>query len=110
MVYIREAHPSNGWQVPANRSAGIIFEQPTTLLEREEVAESCQLGLDISIPMLIDDMDNTAEEAYAAWPDRIYVVDTNGRIGYKGAPGPGGFNPRQMARELKNILNEHSTR
>lgn len=56
-------HPGDGWQVRANESQGIIFEQPVTLEERRDVAYTCQLGLDISIPMLIDDMDNTAEIA-----------------------------------------------
>lgn len=62
------------------------------------------MGLDISIPMLIDDMDNTAEIAYAAWPDRLYVVTKEGEIGYKGGVGPGGFRPREMEKALKNLI------
>ena len=104
MVYIREAHPSDGWQVGANRSEGIIFEQPATSDGRKAVAESCRLGLDISIPMLLDGMDNAVEKAYAAWPDRLYIVTADGLIGYKGEVGPGGFNPRQMERALTEIL------
>ena len=104
VVYIREAHPSDGWQVGANRAAGVIFNQPGTIQERVNVAESCQLALIISIPMLIDDIDNTAEQAYTAWPDRLYVVDKNGRIAYKGGPGPFGFKPREMEKALIRIL------
>ena len=103
-MYIREAHPSDGWQVGANRSEGVIYDQPTTEQERETVAESCRLGLDISIPMLIDDMDNTAELAFAAWPDRLYIVGKDGRIAYKGSPGPSGFKPREMEKALVDIL------
>ncbi len=104
VVYIREAHPSDGWQVGANKSQGIIFEQPMTLEERKDVAHTCQLGLDISIPILIDDIDNTVERAYAAWPDRLYVVSREGRIGYKGGVGPGGFKPQAMEKSLKNLV------
>ena len=103
-MYIREAHPSDGWQVSANRKEDIVFEQPETFESRTEVAEACQLGLEISIPMLIDGMDNGVETAYSAWPDRLYVVTSEGRIGYKGRMGPAGFKPREMERELRRIL------
>ena len=104
VVYIREAHPSDGWQVPSNTSEGVVFEQPTTFENRTEIAEACRLGLDISIPMLIDDMANTAEEGYSASPDRLYVVTRDGTIGYKGEMGPQGFDPREMELTLKKIL------
>ena len=104
MVYIREAHPSDGWQVSANRKEDFVFEQPETFESRTEVAEACHLGLEISIPMLIDGMDNGVEIAFSAWPDRLYVITAEGDIGYKGGMGPAGFKPREMERELRNIL------
>ena len=55
--------------------------------------------------MLIDTMDSTVEEAYSGWPDRIYIVTTEGKIGYKGDPGPGGFDPQDMERCLIKLLN-----
>jgi hypothetical protein len=105
-VYIREAHPSDGWQVPANETEAIIYLQPNTEEERALVAQSCQLGLDIGIPMLIDGMDNATEEAYSAWPDSLYVVGKDGVIAYKGDPGPGGFRPREMEQALADLLRE----
>ncbi|MAG13429.1 MAG: deiodinase [Spirochaetales bacterium] len=104
VVYIREAHPSDGWQVSSNKREGVVFEQPSTFESRTEIAEACQLGLDISIPMLVDDMTNTVEKAYSGWPDRLYVVSRDGTIGYKGGMGPQGFHPRDMERTLKSIL------
>ena len=32
----------------------------------------------------------------AAWLERIYIFDTNGRIAYKGDMGPFGFNPDEL--------------
>jgi len=42
-------------------------------------------------------MDNEAEEAYFAWPERLYVVDESGRVAYKGGVGPFGFKPAELA-------------
>jgi hypothetical protein len=33
-------------------------------------------------------MSNEAQDAYAAWPERLYVVAADGRIAYKGGRGP----------------------
>ena len=48
---------------------------------------------ELTIPCLVDDMDNTANKAYQAHPDRIYVVRTDGRIAIAAAQGPFGFAP-----------------
>ncbi len=91
VVYIREAHPSDEWQVPVNKTADVVFEQPTTEDERAEAASSCAIGLNLSIPTLIDEMSNAVDEAYAALPDRLYLVDAEGRVAYRSEPGPFGF-------------------
>ncbi len=39
---------------------------------------------------------------YAAWPERFYVIDTNGRIVYKGGMGPFYFDPD----EIDEVLGE----
>jgi hypothetical protein len=46
-------------------------------------------------------MDNQAEEAYAAWPERLYVIGADGTIAYKGAMGPKGFLPDEVDALLK---------
>lgn len=104
LVYIREAHPEDGRQTNANVLDQVIFRQPTDLGERTTVAKSCQEGLDLSLPMVIDGMDNAVEQAYSSWPDRLYVVGIDGKIAYKGGPGPGGFNPREMQATLEDLL------
>lgn len=91
VVYIREAHPTDGWQSLSNLLEDILIAQPQTFEDRVEAAHACTLGMDISIPTLIDDMSNEVNEAYAAHPDRLYLIDQAGTIVYQGGPGPFGF-------------------
>jgi type I thyroxine 5'-deiodinase len=68
-----------------------VFEQPKTEDERIEVASACALHLNLAMPMALDDMDNTVDTAYAALPERLYLIDGGGRIIYRSGPGPWGF-------------------
>jgi len=88
----------------ANQRQGIVFKQPTSDDERARVAQTCQKGLKISIPMLIDNMDNAVGLAYGAWPDRLYVIDKNGKVFYKGDMGPRGFKPTEMEQALDKMF------
>ena len=45
VVYIREAHPTDGWRMASNDKAGICVQQPRTLLERVAVAGQCCTAL-----------------------------------------------------------------
>lgn len=90
----------------ANVREGVVYKQPTNLAERREVASACAKALKLSIPMLIDDMANTANKAYAGWPDRLYVVGADGKLAYVSGPGPRGFNPREMEQALVKLLKQ----
>ena len=104
MVYIQEAHPSDGWQIPPNEQEGVVYEQPKTAAEREALAEACVLHLDLSIPTLVDEMTNAVDRAYAALPDRLYLVDADGRVAYKSGPGPWGFKPQELAAAIRGAV------
>jgi len=104
LVYIREAHPTDGWQVEANEREGVFFSQPKTLDERVAVAESCALRLELSIPTLVDDMDNATDHAYYALPDRLYLIGRDGRIAFRGAPGPWGFVAADLEAAIESYL------
>ena len=54
------------------------------------------------MPTVLDRHDNAVNAAYAGWPDRLYVVGVDGRIAYKGGPGPGGFRPAEVEAWLRN--------
>jgi Iodothyronine deiodinase len=93
MVYIKEAHPEDGWQVRQNQQEGISVKDPRTFAERAKVAEKACSLLKIKLPCLVDGMNDAANKAYGAWPDRIYLVDREGRLAVVGDQGPAGFSP-----------------
>jgi hypothetical protein len=68
------------------------------------VAGICVRNLSIELPALIDEPDNRVERDYTGWPDRLYVVDRDGRISYKSAAGPFGFKPAEVAAVLARLL------
>jgi hypothetical protein len=37
-------------------------------------------------------------------PDRLYVIDRNGRVAYKSGRGPRGFKPQEMQQALMLLL------
>lgn len=68
------------------------------------MAAACVLHLDLSIPTLIDDMSNVVDDAYAASPDRLYLVGAEGRIACKSAPGPMGLKPDELEAGIIQML------
>lgn len=96
VVYIREAHPEEGWVVSPNRDEDIMVNDPTTDDERVEVAQACALSLKIRMPVVVDEVDDQIASAYGALPDRLYLIDRNGQVAFQGAPGPWGFDPAAL--------------
>lgn len=103
-MYIREAHPADGWQVQANVREGILVEDPKTLESRAKVAREFASQFKVSLPILVDTIDNTLEKGYTTWPDRIYIVDERGNIAYKEGPGPRGFKVSEVPPVLDSLL------
>jgi hypothetical protein len=101
VIYIREAHPDDGWRVPENLRQDIRFREPRSAAERTAVASLCQLNLDLQMPMLVDSIDNTVEEQYIALPMRLYLIGKEGKIVYTGERGPFGFNPDTWEAAIK---------
>ena len=104
LIYIREAHPANGWQVPNNLIEDIIYNEPTTDEERTAVASACQISLDIDMPMLVDTIDNDIDEKYVGLPMRQFLIDADGTIAYAGGKGPFGWNDLDFETALKTLL------
>lgn len=103
-VYIKEAHPEDEWQMDDNVEDKILYTQPTTFEERLKVARAFVDEMGVESRTLVDDIRNTANACYAASPERIYVIGTDGRIMYKGGMGPFYFEPE----EVKKLLDEHN--
>ena len=106
-AYIKEAHPEDsdgGYRSERNANLGIVIDQPTNIDQRAEAAEVCVLALNLEIPMLLDDMTNQIEKAYRAWPDRLFALDTGGRIAYHSAQGPQGFYPEDWETAIQRLI------
>ena len=103
-VYIREAHPEDGWILPENRRSKLAVTDPKTDGERQTVASSCASNLRMKMPMVFDGVDNAVASAYGGWPDRLYLVSRHGRIAFQGGEGPFGFKPEELAKAIDKEL------
>jgi hypothetical protein len=97
IVYIREAHPEDGWVLADNRREQIALADPTTLDERADAAEACVLRLRTRIPVALDGLDDAVALAYGGWPDRLYLIGRDGNVVFQGGEGPFGFKPEELA-------------
>ena len=109
MVYITEAHPSDVWQMESNVKEKVVFASPHDEEERAFVAGACMRKLGIEIPAVLDEFGNSTERAYTGWPDRIYLIDSHGRIAYKSRPGPFGFLPDELSAALARVAKTEVT-
>ena len=81
----------------------MLFKSPTTDAERADTAEACVIKLAVRLPALLDGIDNHVERLYSGWPDRLYLVGTDGKIRYKSAPGPFGFSTDELEAALQQL-------
>jgi alkylhydroperoxidase family enzyme len=99
-VYVREAHPTTGWRMESNDKEGVCFAQPTTDEERIAIARQCKSTLKMTIPLVVDGMDDRVGHLYSGMPDRLYVIGRDGKVVYKSGRGPFGFTPAEMEQAL----------
>lgn len=101
VIYIREAHPQDGWIMPSDVTPDI--NDPTTIEERRRVAGECEAAMEHGIRTYVDEMDDAVMIAYAAWPERLYLVGTDGRVAYQGGLGPFGFEPGELGQAIVDL-------
>ena len=100
LVYIREAHPTDSnWP-----DDSIQLNDPRTLHERLSAASLCGEKLDLTLPTVVDDLDDKANQMYSAWPERIYIVSQGGIIHYRGGLGPWGCKTEEAEASLITLL------
>lgn len=104
VVYIQEAHPIDAWQLDDNVKDDVLVASTKSDAERANVAGVCLTKLGIELPAVVDEADNRVERAYTGWPDRLYVIDRDGRVAYKSAAGPFGFKPAEVEASLKRLV------
>ncbi|HWB12802.1 MAG TPA: deiodinase family protein [Pirellulales bacterium] len=106
-VYVREAHPTDGWRMDSNSAVGIDLAQPKTYEERLAVAQRCQATLKYSMPLVVDEINDPVGNAYSGMPGRFYVIDGEGKVAYKSGRGPFGFKPGELEQALvMTLLNQ----
>jgi hypothetical protein len=115
MIYIREAHPVDGWWFGGGVQGRLIermypkastdLYDPTTIEERREAAGQCEEALKYGVRTYVDDMDDAVSKSYAAHPTRLYLVDVEGMVNYAGGLGPFGFKPAEFKGAIESYLN-----
>jgi len=92
IVYIREAHAADGdW--PMSYAITEQIKEPTTFPERCALTEHLIEQGKLTVPSLVDGMDNAANDAYSAHPTRAFLVRKDGRLAVAGDEGPWGLKP-----------------
>jgi type I thyroxine 5'-deiodinase len=89
--------------VPNNLRDKVIHTSPANLAERAALADLCVTRLSIELPAVVDDFDDTTDTSYTGWPERLYLVDRDGRVAYKSRPGPFGFKPADLEAALERL-------
>lgn len=92
-IYIKEAHTEDEFKSAINEKTRICYRQPQTLTECLMIANDFVTRFSYRMPLVVDPIENPAEQAYAAWPERLYVIDQTGHVAYKGGKGPFKFDP-----------------
>ncbi len=114
-IYIREAHPKDGWWLGnrfTKKLIGTIFtdkastehNDPKTIEERRAVAGECETALQYGIKTYVDEMDDAVNKAYAAWPTRLYLIGLDGKVVYAGGQGPIGLKPKELKAAMDAYL------
>ena len=84
----------------SNDMRGVKIAQPRTLDERAAVAERCSSTLKMSMPLVVDTLDDTAGHAYSGMPSRLYLIDRQGKVVFQSGRGPFGFRPAELEQAM----------
>ena len=104
MVYVREAHPVDGWKMESNTRCRVSLKQPTTLTERIAACEQFRERLLPTVPVVVDQIPDLVGHLYSGMPARLYVIDKEGLVAYKSGRGPFGFRVGEMEQALAMSL------
>ena len=103
-IYVAEAHATDGWQMGSNVEEDVLIANHVTIEDRFAAARSGVERLGLTTPVLVDAMHDAVSNAFAAWPERIYVATADGLIAHAGGPGPFEFDPDAAAAALDELL------
>ncbi len=112
LVYTREIHPTRAKpskEVLEKQAAGKVRDPKTvaqhgSIKDRVIAADACMKGLKMTIPTLLDNMENTFTKTYAGMPAGTAVVDINGKIAYWNHGAPNGARPKNAKSVLDKLI------
>ena len=106
LVYVREAHACDEWEMEDNTKAGVRVVQPASDADRRAAAAAFAAHVRTTMPVVVDRVDDAVGVPWGAWPERLYVLDAAGRVIYRGGPGPFEFRPEEVAEVLRGLPRE----
>jgi peroxiredoxin len=83
--------------MPENEKEDVCYTQPRSTPQRLAIARDFVKRFGYPLPMVVDPIENRANQIYAGWPERLVIIDEQGRVAYKGKPGPFGYHPEEVA-------------
>jgi len=96
VVYIEEAHPTDGWTFPGN----YLINQHRTIKDRLAAAATLTASpLPGNMTVVADSMTGEMNNAYGGLYERLYVIHS-GTVSYQGQQGPFGFRLGDVANWL----------
>ena len=104
MVYIREAHALDSRR-PSRPAREKDISEHENFDQRCTTAKMLFDDEKLTIPCLIDTMDNSTDKAYSAKPDRAFLIGMDGKLAVAGGRGPRGFKP--ALDDIKEWLDKH---
>lgn len=97
VVYIAEAHSTDGWAFSNN----IDIKEHKSLEDRLSAAQILVQKKPLC-PVVVDVMSDTTGVKYGALPERLYILQA-GKIVYKGEKGPWGYKPEEVRSFLQKM-------
>ena len=79
-------------------------EDPCTAPERHALALMATRELGLTLPAVVDDMQDSVSHAYHGWPERLYLVGEDGDVVFRCGPGPFGYDPEGLEGAIRKML------
>ncbi len=103
-IYIQEAHATDG----RRPSKTVKIPLHKTIKDRTTAATGCSTASGLTIPVLIDDMKDSASTAYSALPERFFILGADEKVAYAGGRGPRGVDLDALEKRLKELTQKES--
>jgi tetratricopeptide (TPR) repeat protein len=104
LVYIREAHATDQWQSTVNQREQVQLAPASSESQKHEYAAMCERNLHLRFPSAVDALDNAAEQAYSAWPSKVYVISSDGRIRYSSSLTEQEFDRTALEKAVRAVI------